>query len=62
MNKILFVAMMVWVALTAAAGSAAGQPGAAGTATATEHGVRAARTPRDAWTCEHNTYRSEICF
>jgi hypothetical protein len=61
-NKILFVAMMVWIGLTAAAGHAAGQPGVKGAATPTEHAVGAGGTPADTWTCEHNTYRSVTCI
>jgi hypothetical protein len=61
-NKIVFVTLMVWVALTAAAGFAAGQP-ALRRDVLSERGdsERVAETPAVTWTCAHNTYRSVAC-
>ena len=61
MNKIVFVTLMVWTGLTAAAGFAAGQPAIQGAAPPGEHAARVARTPMATWTCAHNTYRSVAC-
>ncbi len=58
MNKFVFVAMMTWSGLTAAAGLASG-PAPHRAVHAPESAAHAAWTAT--WTCRHNTYRSVLC-
>ena len=55
MNKFVFVALMTWSGLTAAAGLAPGQ------APAPQGPAHASPVPAVTWTCAHNTYRSVSC-
>jgi hypothetical protein len=55
MDKFVFVTLMTWSGLTAAAGLAPGPgPGPGGPA-------YAGQAPAVTWTCAHNVYRSVVC-
>ncbi len=55
MNKFVFVALMTWSGLTAAAGFAPGS------AAGREGPAYASQSPVVSWTCTHNAYRSVLC-
>jgi hypothetical protein len=62
MNKFVFVALMTWTGLMAAASLAPGNAAAPHGATRrAERAALAEWAPTGTWTCAHNAYRSVFC-